>query len=231
MAKKDVKKLKHKLLWLDAKHTLADGNGRVYLAMDQSGAGNHLVQTAPEHAPLKLLNSLNGKPVLNFDGLSRLLHLETSSSLLDASKQHMIYVVARPSETHDGVICTNVEQQGTILRYKIPASGSVCEIRAALPIADAVDTASGGFSVLMVAQEGTSAAAGVLTVSQNGVLGATSSSSLQLAGDTPFAVGRQYSAENNSLIGDIAELIIFEQLHSPAQRLIVENYLQDKYGL
>lgn len=229
MSKRDVRHLGHMILWVSAKNALVDGDSRVYLVPDKSGMGNHLVQSAPDHAPLKIENALNGKAIMNFDGLSRILHLLGSSSLIDPSKQHMIYIVSRSSENHDGVLITNVDQQGTIVRYKIDGANS--QIRAAIPIADANDCNPQGFSVITVSQECTNSSAGVIRLAQNGSEEAVSSSDLQPSGDTPFAVGRQYDAENNSLIGDIAEILIFDVLHNSAEKQIVEDYLMNKYNL
>ena len=62
------------LLWLDASRLNLDDEDRVYTWADQSGKGNHAVATAGRE-PTYLVNQLNGKPVIWFEGNEELLTL------------------------------------------------------------------------------------------------------------------------------------------------------------
>jgi hypothetical protein len=67
-------------LWLKADAGVtADGSGFVSQWNDQSGSGNHAVQTQAVNQPLLVAGAMNGKPVLRFDGSgANLNYLEVS---------------------------------------------------------------------------------------------------------------------------------------------------------
>src|SRR5206468_4294866 len=80
-------------LWLKADAGVtADASGLVSRWADQSGNGNNAVQADPGSQPVRVDAAVNGKPVLQFDGVASFLEIPPSAGLT-VQRDFSVYAV------------------------------------------------------------------------------------------------------------------------------------------
>lgn len=208
-------------LWLDASMIagLVDGD-QVAAWYDLSGAGNHAAQADPAARPLYKTGILNGRPVVRFDGSDD--YLQTAAFSAALSQPTTVVVVgsfgASGDTLYDGLAVGarhNLVRSGaTTLGI---SAGTYLSYTDATPTGTSVWSAvfNGGSSQLW--RDGTSKASGA-------------AGAHQLTGLTLGADYRAPAAADN-LLGDIAEILIYNASLSTADRQRIERYLGAKYGI
>ena len=220
----DIQKIgvQNPILWqrADAISGLSDG-GSVSTWPDMSGAGNNLTASAPSQ-PVYKMNILKGYPVVRFNGTSSSM---TGPSVFPVHADYTIIAAFIPSsfsanlnpllggsgETHFfglGGTHLQIGHSGTYLTTNTPST----PFSAGTPyIVSATLSASAENASLFI----------------NGSSAATPSSITNSNSDSSIQVG-SYST-NNFFSGDIAEILLFNSVLIPADRTLVEQYLNAKY--
>lgn len=223
-------------LWLKADSintgTEPVNNSAITVWVDASGNSNGLTAAGD---PTYIESALNGNPAIRFDGASDGLF---GPDVLDGNVGRTIFAVLNPT-TADGTTTSNylslnsgsagsggedfdlsteieVRLNGGAPNWNTPANAGVYNLIAtsvmAGGVANEMETYLDGTELTIAGSF-----AGSETQSIN-----TGTSGTYLGGVGP-ATG--------TFIGDIAEVIVYDQELNTAQRVIVENYLAEKYAL
>ena len=218
--------------WWDASDatTITQSGGLVSQITDKSGGGNTATQPSSGSQPTLVSNALNGKSLLRFDG-SRSLNGNFSTSV--STNAYSIFLVCKMSGT-----VTNgrmFSAGGASADY---ASGSIIPCCANATSGDSLSSYNGTTGTNVGVVSGFSSYgifAGVcgvssLTNTANGTTSATGSVTLTNA-LTRFAIGQPIGGGAGGIIGDIAEIILFNNALSSVARARVEKYLAAKWGI
>ncbi len=239
------------VLWLDSKDGTtvldADGDnaatgtggagdgfgGTVGTWQDKSGLNNHVTQGTAANRPTYNVTTLNGNPVLGFDGINDVLFRPDTSASLDLTGNGLtIFAVARASNVAGSPMILNKENS-----YELAMQGS--------KIQGAVETAAGG-----VWQWGGTTAIdtawhmvefqhdntlwnffkdGTLTESI-APAGAQTGNVTQSGGN--FNIGaRGFGAPSSQFFaGSMAEVLLYNRALTSDEMQDVENYLANKWG-
>ncbi|MEM7161612.1 MAG: LamG-like jellyroll fold domain-containing protein [Bacteroidota bacterium] len=222
--------------YTDAGTTAGTNNSSIQQWNDISGNDYHAIQTNSTFQPTLLTNQVNGHSVLRFDASnSRIL----SSGLPGSSSRLIVYGIIKMNSlanNNDGIIqasptgtafTTNAAQKtigmwvnsssGNIWGRGVEADGN----RVNLPQNQAIS--SGQF--YMVAQEYDGS--NVNQYVDGALVGSVAYDGTLLSWEE-FGIGRQAT---ESMDGDFAELIVYNDNLNNAEKIILENYLSGKYGL
>lgn len=226
--------------WLRAGGTLYQDSARTTLVAadgdpvgswsDESGNGNHFSQATSTARPLYKTAIVNALPVVRFDGVDDLL---SRASIFAGTADFSLFVVGRYTAGTGGAFFT--ERSGTAttpVHAQIDLSGgnyrNVHRNDAnSLQQAQGAAPASGTWMIIQASQatlamklrrgggaaDTSNATSGATTVTVAGVGGA------------PLATPATF------LTGDIAEVIVYNQVLTLANVDLVGNYLAAKYGL
>lgn len=83
-------------LYVKADSGITESSGKVSVWADGSGKGNNLFQNTIDRQPSLITNSLNGHPVIRFNGADVLfLNLPTAATLGIQNSDYEIFIVAR----------------------------------------------------------------------------------------------------------------------------------------
>ena len=214
-------------MWFDANSlNLLNGNG-VSTWEDISGNGNNLSQADNMRRPTFTTGTLNGLPVVNFDGTNDYLQRGATSGLgTSAVTCFMVYqratldaqsfINAGYSGESDkwGIYC-NSSNNRLISKHKSPTNKVVFYNDAGNP-----SFLSSHFS-----------ASGTRTYQQGNLMHTNTSPYTAASGHNLLRVG-VYNANLLSyyLQGYLAEIVVFNTALNNLERIIVENYLGNKYG-
>lgn len=208
-----------------------DGLGNVTAWQDLSGNGNNA--TAGTNAPQLIANSLEGKPVIHFDGAStESLVLPTSSQLGIQNSDYEVFVVGRAttgdvqfylssdSKEHYELHIKDVDPSGRFIpRGKTGPTPHYADLPPSMKF-----TANMPYLYTTRVEDGTGHIGIVGIDSPNTVASAQSSHDVNLALGTRLSQNRYY------LTGDIGEVLIYNQKLSSADRQQVERYLMNKWN-
>jgi len=207
----------------------------VSLWQDQSGKSNDFVQGVFVNQPTFIDSGLNSKPGLSFTSPN---YLAKSASLFVAN-EGVIFVVCKKNAPATGGQLANIITLG-VISHGIAGSLFMSLL--------AVDTFAGfvtnTYTINMatpslVTSFGVSGANGTLLTTKktntnleakrDGVLVNTSSGSQSLGNN--YNIIGQFFNSAQTFEGEIYEIIIYENLISDAEIIIVENYLKNKYAI
>jgi hypothetical protein len=211
-------------LWLrgDA-GVVKDASNAISQWIDGTGSGNDALQSSPANEPSYAADSINGKPVVRFDGVDDLFGL---GDVMQSAAAGELFVVLRatgdPTADH-GFMTFGPGGWDQWARY--PAAGGNIRdnfggtSRYMGRVPQALDQFH-LYNALSKPGEWTSRINGVVqyTTSSNTV-GFTSAS----------VIGSSGSPYEGSFQGDIAEIIIYDHVLSQAERDAVEYYIGTKY--
>ena len=216
-------------IFSDAGITPAINDDPVYQWNDQSGNGNHVVQTTVGLQPLFKPSTLSGKPILRFDGVDDLMDRVYTSPM--AQPATMFVVV---NDKTSGAQNSIIDSTDPLLRhvfgkyvFATPDTFGLYAYNGLPPGFDGVvDSWPTGFRVWTLVFNG-----GASSITKNGTLVQAGTVG------TDVSVGLRLGA-NNSGGGptvwadmDIAEVLIYNSPLSNSQRTAVEAYLNTKYAI
>lgn len=233
------------VLWFDADDasTITSSSGNVSQWNDKSGNGYHATQATGTAQPKTGTITQNGRNVIDFDGAGDYL-ASTASSIVGQNVSGItVYVVVRYdnlSGGEDNVL--RLLTGGTNARIQVNLTTSVGVIRVGgrtldndtLAVAQSSNLGSGSSG--FITQVGLYDIANTdLTQKIGGTTNGTNTS-YQTATTTSNTASTGYTlgsgaAGANSLDGAIAELIIYNSLHSSTAQTSVYNYLNYKWGV
>jgi len=197
----------------DAIAGLVDGN-LVSTWNDSFGSKNLTVHTTAK--PTYKTNIINGLPVLRWDGTNDMSLHNSSFSL--APPTTYFFVGKQTDKANAGRFVDSVG--GRNLVY-FSSSGFLSMFAGTATAADAIDH-SGAFHVITAILNGASSSGyvdQVQVIAPGTDIGSATATDLYFESDST----------SMSLIGDVAEIIIYSASLSNANRLLVENYLKNKY--
>jgi len=220
-------------LWLKADAGVtADASGFVSQWADQSGSGNHAAQTDSSAQPVRVDAAVNGKPVLQFDGVGTFLEIPPSSSLT-VERDFTIYAVSVFDDfaNYNGIFAkTAVNLPAPFDFYLSVNSGRPSLFRGN----------GSGYSSFQGASAPTNGQACIISAivgGTNGTLylnGAFNGGGALTAGvgdvGLPARVGNRDDLVTR-LKGSMAELIFIRGAVSSAERSAIDTYLGTKYGI
>lgn len=206
-------------LWLDAQSI---GLGAASAWTDKSGNGNNAVQANGANQPVNTANQINGKPALIFDGTNDYLATNaftggnlTTSTIFIVAKRAVSGVGSAGMYLVDGIDGTNRQAilSADATQYYLQYGGDVLTSSTVASVLPHVHCAvfNGASSNYYVD--------GVSVISGN-------AGSNQLAGLT---IGARYST-SNFFNGSMAEVITFNRALSNTERLLINQYLDNKWG-
>ncbi len=227
---------KENIIWLDAS-TLGLANGAPILTWtDLSGNGNDLVQQGADNTPLFETNGLfgNNHSVARFDGTERYLRLLDNADLDNSlGGVTVIGVIFNPilDNAPRGIYSkrtTSGSQQSysaftwTTQRLNFDVhNGANRRLASSIALNTTTDYVFSNRYSGTVQETFLQSAASGSTVTSGSVTNTTSDLILG-------ALNNNYGTYYN---GDIAELIFYREALNDGERLIVENYLSQKYGI
>ena len=223
------------VLWLDAS-TLSYADGADLTTWtDLSGNNNDLAQSNASYTPIfrdNGVNNINGHPIAEFSKADNRIIINPFSDM--PTSGITTFIIYKTSDSGDGLVSYNTASQDNAfllfdnasLRTDINGSNNVSGYAfnsGSWQIMSHKWKSSGGD--LIINHNGDQAHTATF---QNGVSIPTGGC-LAIGGEQD-AVDGGYSAAQ-AFQGDIAEIIMYNSFLNSAQRIIVENYLSEKYAL
>jgi transposase-like protein len=214
---------------------------------DVDGLWTPLSQTDPASQPLLRTNSMNGHKVVQFDGGNDFLQMQGTALLLSLDRAALTVFVAYklgPTQITSGsrdVFSMSDGDNVSQHRMSLYSHSTTLHTLAGgrrldddnLQTIEGLTTLPGNKQGILCAQFGWSTRE--LYLYEDGIQTA-SSLTFQTAGNTSptpslaGAVGSRASGAGEYFYGNIAEILVFNTLCTPAQRTSVQKYLTDTYG-
>jgi len=200
---------------------IADTNTYITRALDSSGNFRHMTGNTPT-----LINdTLNGYPVMNFDGTSDVLRTSTFT----LSQPLSIYIVlAQMTWTSGDYLFDGYTKDTAVMKQRTSTPQAGYSSDGSSFLTNTSDLALTSYKILSVVSDNVASSASNNTSVQvnnnTAIIGSTADSAL--AGFTIGAGGDVVSAFSNIRV---AEAIIFPVKHSSTERTTVRNYLSRKY--
>ncbi|MEQ9309336.1 MAG: FG-GAP-like repeat-containing protein [Balneolaceae bacterium] len=194
---------------------------------DQSGNANNATQTSSTNRPVLVDNSMNGEPVIRFNGTNSFLQLPAATNLGIQSNDYELFIVARSATAN-----TNVEflLAGSIEQYELHTNGSggIRYIPKTLvyidegSVGDYTDTEPHLYNLRATDTYGS------VTVDVDNSTQSNTNSRSSDGGNLYLG-----ARANGSLVlnGDIAEVLLYNAVLSESGRDSVESYLKGKYNI
>ena len=221
-------------LWLKADSGVtADANGFVSQWTDQSGNGNHALQTNSVSMPTLLSGALNANPVLHFDGVTNFLEIADSPGLLIRGDL-TIYAVALFEDyaNFNGIIAKTLANQPAPFDFYLNRSttGPLRFIRGNgsgnSTVSGTTTPVAGQYYILSAVVNGTNG-----TQYLNGAVNGSGPLIAGVGdGGRPVRIGTRDDFATR-LKGTLAEVILIRGAVSFAERTAIDNYLGNKYGI
>lgn len=236
----DIAALPNCALWLDASDasTITQSSGSVSQINDKSGNGRHFTQGTSTNQPRINTHTQNGLAVLDFDGTNDSMSV-TNSNIAANIGGLSLYVVAKPHASAASQTLFSISTNGSNPRAQININQT--SDRASLEgrrlDADSTQRITGTSSI------GTSfrAYAGIIDFANSNAelyVGSTldaSSSSFQTDGNTSSTNSQLLMSwgwgTSSRFYGNLAEIIVFQAVHTADQRALIWAYLNRKWGL
>lgn len=224
-------------LWLDASDpnangTLPSNNASISSWVDKSGNSNTVSQGSGSLQPIFKTNILNGKPVVRFDGVNDLMAKSSATAL---ANQNTIFVVgtsngnsfilgtffdySNNSATNTGI---NLFQEGTPRYVAGFYDGTLHQATTGATITLPAT------AVIYLYNDGANG-----YIYKNGTLyDSVASGNINNSGTRVYTIGALLNGVANYFLnGDVAEVIFYNSNLSSANKLLINRYLGNKWGI
>jgi alpha-tubulin suppressor-like RCC1 family protein len=225
-------------LWLRADAGVtADANGNISTWADQSAAHEDAVQNTSGNQPQTIAGSINGQPVVRFDGSSE--YLQMPPGFYQMSAGATVFTVFTPTNlgSYQRIFdLGNGTPQDNVI-FSRSSNNSTFTFESITGNAPPYDTVQGSSeSQLNTSQEYTGILSGSTSMSlfQNGSLLDQVTSGLTAPNDVTRNsnyIGKSNWSGDSLFQGDMAEVLVYNRPLSTTEQDEVEGYLADKYGL
>lgn len=224
------------VLWLRADMGVTTVGPAVTNWADQSGNGNNATSPSVAARPSHVASSLNGYPILTFDGVDDEMRIPDAASL-DLNQWHMFVVGAETNPGSNNSWFTKGTSTQPNYGLWSPANGALI-----MPIYDILNnlnapsapagTTDANFNVIEYSNRVLFILFPSRTLYKNATSVYTDASLLQLPANNgnQLYIGDTQDNTGWNLDGSIAEMIFYNGPLNAAQRIIVDNYLAAKYG-
>ena len=224
-------------LWYDAQAISASDGAAISQWDDLSGNGRNATQADSAKRPLYDVDGLNGHPCVVFDATNDAL--ATASTQLTGGAKLTIYVVAQVASGSDRVLLEYSSRYnlntGAFLVYRTSSNvlgvatwqttETVWRTTATLTTTPKIITARFDRTPI------NHTVIGMLDGAVGGDEFTTGNSGGGNFGTYPLFIGSRDNGASLPLSGRIGEILIYADAHSPAERLQVEEYLSDRWGI
>jgi len=216
------------LLWLKADHWLSAGT--VDNWADVSGSGNNATQATSGKRPTCVASAINGLNAVEFSGSDKWLQLPTIAS--DFNNGMTLYVVTKPSsvDVNDRILDLGTGSSANNILLTLEsatASRFWTSGNSADSILGSGSVSTGAYKALEVIHTGREAAAIFSDLTESKAL--TSIPNPTTTDRTANYIGQ--SAGGNYFAGRIAEIMLWDRILTPNERLQVQAYLIGRYAL
>jgi hypothetical protein len=209
------------LLWLRANAGVIESAGQVSAWLDQSGHGLDGIMDLVSREPALVPGEWNGLPVIRFDGAQSL-----SLRQAIAPTAFTVFVAGRnrnPTETHSIFLGPAGNTANNQLRWENGSSVLIVGLGNGLPqtVFSFGDTRT--FHVLAARYDGAN-----LNVYRNGA----QVGSAHFVTTGPWQIGQIGGwFSSDFMVGDLAEILVYERALSAADSELTHSYLLKKYGM
>ncbi|HEX2674365.1 MAG TPA: LamG-like jellyroll fold domain-containing protein [Polyangiaceae bacterium] len=209
------------LLWLRADLGVTQSAGQVTAWLDQSGHGLDGIMDVPSREPALVPSGWNGLPLIRFGGAQSLYLRETI-----APTSFTVFVAGRNrnlSDAHGIFLGPGGDTANNQLRWENGSSVLIVGLGNGLPETVFAFGDTRTFHVLAARYDGSN-----LTVSRNG----TQVGSAHFMTTGPWQirqVGGWFSSD--FMVGDLAEILVYESALSETDTELTNSYLLRKYGI
>ena len=231
-------------LWLDAEKGVTSAANKVSAWADQSGQSNNAAQTMLARQPELTVNTINGHPVIHFDGSDDVLKVLDSASLRFGMDDFTIAVVGswtNIQQTYGAFMTKQIEGVSPYLGYSVwanfpqPSESTTFGFQIDAQSDYTRTTTTGlndGMPRLFVARRTGSTMEIRVGGTSNQTLTTTAVQDVSAAGYNMFIGGHEQGAGvSQTLLGNIAEFIIVRGPLTATELQKLEAYLKAKYGL
>ena len=194
---------------------------------DVSGFDNDASQSTSANQPTLVSNSMNGNPVIRFDGTNDYLLSSLTSTLGIQNNTYEVFVVAKSSSSNIQFLFAS----GGWEQYEYHLNGS--QGARFIPVSSTyidhgtVSSYTNGNAHVFSARASSSGGA----VRVDGIDGATTSNNILSSSAVNFWLGARGSDLTNYFYGDMAEVLLYNTNLSASDRSTVEHYLANRYGI
>ncbi|MTI40431.1 LamG-like jellyroll fold domain-containing protein [Fulvivirga lutimaris] len=221
------------VLWLRSDVGVTQ-SGTVSAWADQSGNGLNAVQATPGLQPAYSGSnaSLNNLPSMNFGPSgSTNFHLAIpDNDLLDDSPGMSFFIVLNPSSSGVYGILNKRTSAGSNQAYRIYRNGG--NLTSDISNGAAANITLGNSPNIFSSIYDQTISGNKYNLFVNSTTNASSNVTTTLPNETsPMYIGNFNLGDNRSFDGDIAEVIVYQDALNAAERVIVENYLSQKYAI
>lgn len=196
---------------------------------DKSGQENHAVQTTQANQPLYVVNTLNSRPVLRFDGANDNLAIthNTNGSLNVGDTFSIFMTINKSSSTSDRYVFQKYSDYPAPILYS--ANGSISLDK---PGTATVATIGGTLAVntpyiISMIKSGSS-----LFMIKNGIDVTPQYTNQTFTNNVNnLHIGSNSGGSNNFFSGDMAEIILYNKALTSRERINIETYLSTKWDI
>ena len=223
------------VLWLRADAGITESSGRVSAWADQSGNGLNALQGNGTLQPAYTASNvnLNSRPSINFgpSGTTNYHLAVPDNALLDGSSEMSFFLVIRTAGTGTQGILNKRIAAGDNQSYRFFRNGA--NYSSDISNGATVNLAISDNTNYILSNAYNQALSGNRFFSfRNSVTSNSGAVTTSLPNNaSPLYIGNFNLGDNRSFPGDIAEVIIYNDVLTDPQRVIVENMLGQKYGV
>ena len=218
--------------WYKADQGVTSSGGLVSSWGDTSGHNNNAMQSTSANQPSLVANSLNGLPVIHFNGSSTQLALTRpiSSDFTIVVEFRSSQLFGSGTQWYNGAGLVDGEVSGVANDFGLSLNqGRVLGGTGSPDTTASSASASYADSNAHTAVFKRVAATGALSLYVDGQLVGTATGGKQQLTSPPRLVLGSLQTNLNYFSGDIAEVLIYSQALSDTDRQTVENYLRNKW--
>jgi len=215
-------------LYTDAGTTLVSADGdAIYQANDKSGNGSHFTQSTAANRPLYKTGIKAGRSVARFDGANDIMATPDVAALRLTGGLTIITVLkAGAVQNYQYLNKYNGAFQG----WSVAVNGASGEL-GFYTDGGGWDNPTGDATQQWLTHTVTDTAAGAANQYKTGVHGLTTAAATITSATNELELGGTAVGAGARFTGDIAEVLIFSAVLSDADRIAVEKYLCDKWGI
>lgn len=216
------------LAWQDAAKTIpcAGDNDLIYTGEDKSGNGNDVIASVSGTRPTYQTNQIGPCPIWRFDGSDDLL---IKSALPWSTEEVTVFAVAKfVSKAYGMFVCYGMNDDGTWNFRQHPTGGPISDV-SGYGNDGAIGTIdrSGAWHII----EGKQISNDFTVYTDGAQDGIGSTFGMQIVAHSPktlYIAAREDGFNTNM---DMAEIVLYNSALSDSDRLLVENYFNDRYEI
>ena len=207
--------------WFKADAIQGLANAAPVTAWTDSAAGATVSQVDPLQQPTYRTNVINGKPVVRFDGGDRLFRADsiadtTITGFFVCNKTGDVAEFKTLFRLDEFIALQRLDSTDLWGAYTTTTLNSTVQLTSTFKVLTVVANANQDY---ILGTNGTDVA-----VSNSNSVGANSSDTIGIGGEFAGTIVQ-------AMIGDIAEIVIYNRILSASERDLVEKYLGSKYGI